>query len=63
MFVDGPLTGVAGFSRFWILGGGSIGSDWNILGYRFRPDSNILLSCFDFCAKFGVSVRETRVSL
>ena len=34
-----------------------------ILGYRLRPDSDILLSCFDFCAKFGVSVRETRVSL
>ena len=58
-----PLAGVAGSSRFWILGGGSIGSDWNILGYRFRLDSNISLSYFDFCAKFGVSVRETRVSL
>ena len=61
--VDGLWRGLAGSSRFWILGGGSIGSDWSILGYRFRLDSNISLSYFDFCAKFGVSVRETRVSL
>ena len=51
-----PLAGVAGSSRFWILGDDSIGAVWSIFGYRYRLDSNVSLNYFDFCTTIGAFV-------